>query len=419
VTTAIALFVRLEFCGAVCGDANGFLGNRPRDVWAFFLMLGLTNLAKGLIFGTLMVIIPAGGYLLWNRNWGATRRYVWLWGWLTFVAVSLAWPVFVVARYPEMLRFWNDHYLGRVYRGYLKEPAWYYAVALLRDLAPWSPMAVYGLWLTARSGFRERSSAERFLWAWAVLPPLVFSLADAKHHHYMLYCLAPLAVLAAVGAVRLWKQLLAAPRWLRQPAWTLLTIGAPTVAVAVIFRDKFRGPAWVPPVLATGVVAVGFLMAVFVTRRDGRWAMGGFVLTLAVALSLLTRYQAAYVADYDDDNAFLAEAQSAVPPDRPLLTLYEDRELETFWAMYYSDARVQLLRHAEDLPQKVGGAAEAYVLARREDAADFAAVGHVEEVLASRHTRSERQAGDRRVLYRVTLPNGERAAARTELTGGE
>src|SRR5579862_2615416 len=89
VTSALALFVYLEFCRRPAEtESVRFLGLRPWPVLAFFLVFGLTNLAKGLFFGSIFVGLPIAGYLLWNADMRVLRRYVWLPGWLGYLAVG-------------------------------------------------------------------------------------------------------------------------------------------------------------------------------------------------------------------------------------------------------------------------------------------------------------------------------------------
>ncbi|NOS67688.1 MAG: phospholipid carrier-dependent glycosyltransferase, partial [Candidatus Peribacteraceae bacterium] len=45
------------------------LGPRPWCVLAFFVLLGLTNLVKGLIFGMVIALAPIAVYHLWNCRW--------------------------------------------------------------------------------------------------------------------------------------------------------------------------------------------------------------------------------------------------------------------------------------------------------------------------------------------------------------
>jgi hypothetical protein len=46
---------------------------------------------------------------------------------------------------------------------------------------PWPAFALLGMGLTARQAYGGRSSPEQFLWCWAVLPPLVFSIPEGQH----------------------------------------------------------------------------------------------------------------------------------------------------------------------------------------------------------------------------------------------
>ena len=86
VTSALALFVYLEFVRRPAEAENvDFMGTRPWPVLAFFLVLGLTNLAKGLFFGSLFVCLPGAVFLLWNADLRAMRRYLWLPGWLGYL----------------------------------------------------------------------------------------------------------------------------------------------------------------------------------------------------------------------------------------------------------------------------------------------------------------------------------------------
>src|SRR5262249_32586399 len=195
VTTALALFVRLEFGrGPAAAGERHFLGRRPWEVLGFFILLGLMNSAKGLFFGMFFVLLPVGGYLAWE--WNADRRaclrYVWLWGFLAFAVAALAWPVTAYLRHPGILELWKSDYAGRV-KGYLDEPPWYYLVLLPWILFPWALPAAVGLWVSRQAvvagwrggeavrredttspphhlGLPSRRSSARFLWCWALLP---------------------------------------------------------------------------------------------------------------------------------------------------------------------------------------------------------------------------------------------------------
>ncbi len=117
---AMALFVGQEFrVDAMVEEGRiGFLGWRPWRVVAFFVFLGLTNLAKGPVVGAAVVIGAIGAYfvmpsILWEGGEDLSfvfhfppeqrrriRRYWWLWGILGAAVIALSWHVYVARLYP-------------------------------------------------------------------------------------------------------------------------------------------------------------------------------------------------------------------------------------------------------------------------------------------------------------------------------
>src|SRR5205814_5233204 len=57
--------------------------------------------------------LPVAAFLLANRDGRALRRYVWLWGWLAFLAAASAWAVLAWRRYPDIVELWKSDYVGR------------------------------------------------------------------------------------------------------------------------------------------------------------------------------------------------------------------------------------------------------------------------------------------------------------------
>src|SRR5206468_1855650 len=128
----------LGFHGRGGAILRGFVGTRPWSVLAFFVLLGMTNLAKGLVFGTVIVLAPVGIFLLWNFRWASITRYLWLWGWLAFAAVALPWPLLVVySGWGDAVDVWRFDLFGRLNQNYLGEPWWYYFMCLLWVPQPW------------------------------------------------------------------------------------------------------------------------------------------------------------------------------------------------------------------------------------------------------------------------------------------
>lgn len=405
VTACLAAFARLEFGVRAdrAGESGHFVGPRPWAVLAFFALLGATNMAKGVIFGTVMAGLPVAGYLLWNRSWGQWKRYVWLWGWLAAAAVALAWPMAVIARHPEIVELWKDHYFRRLNKGYLAEPWWYYAANVPYVLLPWTPAALIGLWQTRKAAFAG-PSAERFLWCWAILPPAVFSLADGKHHHYLLHCMAPWAILSVRGAAAVWHFCRARFPQGGYPWVATGLVGGAVAALLFAYRAKIGGPEWLVPAAAAALVGLAFALCRSLAHPNPRVAFAGVLVACAGAYAMWTCYQGAYRDSYRDDAALMVWASGAVPADAPLFVHYDwVRPLETFWVLYHTPRPGTLVRDPWELKEKADGRREAFVLARRMDAPALAVIGTVETVLQSEQTRLEAGPEYRRVLYRVTF----------------
>ena len=92
VVLAIALFVHMEFASGKEADRRvNFLGHRPWEVWGFFILLGLSNLAKSPLLGMVVVVGPVGLFLLLSGQLLRIRRYVWETGWILAIVLSAAW----------------------------------------------------------------------------------------------------------------------------------------------------------------------------------------------------------------------------------------------------------------------------------------------------------------------------------------
>jgi 4-amino-4-deoxy-L-arabinose transferase-like glycosyltransferase len=403
VTAAIALFVHLEFDRRPAGDGEDsrFLGRRPWPVLAFFAVLGLANLAKGLFFGDLFVILPIGSYLLANRDAQAIRRYVWLPGWLTFLAVAAAWPVAAYLRYPDVLDFWKHDYLGRVNQGYMKEPVWYYFAHLPLVTFPWSIPALYGMWLSRRSILADRSP-ERFLWCWAAVPILFFSIPQGKHHHYLLQGIAPWAVLAALGAARLWC-LAQNWTWLHRPWLVPLGLALAGDAAIVAFAARLPGPPWMGPALLAGWPITVYTAWWAVTCRDARSALGALCILVTGLYWAGYAYRTAYWDRYRDDSIFLEQVKQRVPTGEPILVMDDDAPLNASWLLFYAGRQAELLHNITFLLDDRVPDRDVYLIARRKVEKALPSLGQYEELLESRRSRYERTPEDRYRLYRVRV----------------
>lgn len=402
VTAALAVFVKLEFLRRPTdAESTSFWGGRPWLVLAFFILFGMTNLAKGLIFGTLMVAVPVAGYLVWNLDWQTMRRYVWLWGWLAFAVVALTWPVSIYCIYPDVLELWASDYVGRLNQGFVREPVYYYATAIPWVIFPWTIPALIGLFMTAKKAFGERYSLERFLWCWAILTPVVFSIPQGKHHHYLLQLMIPWAVLSALGSVRLWQAFVESPAWFRNPAFALLTLALPADLAIAHFGAKIPGPGWLVPCLMVLCPIFVYCLNWSLTRTDGRQALTSFFTLLTVTYCASYSYKTHEYDRYYHDTAFVKRVRIIVPAEESILVHYDPHVLEAFRTLFYLDDNAKLLHNWTYLRSDRIRESEIYVIGRGHEEAELAKYGTPKVVLQSKQTRGESSPQDRWTLFRL------------------
>ena len=426
VAAVMALFVGLEFPGGTNRDERtGFFGSRPWAMAALFVMLGLTNLAKGPLVGAAVVIATIGAFLLPMRDWPRLRRYIWLWGWLLFLAVSAAWPLAVYHQFhAEALDNWKFDYKGT---SEFDNPFWYYPVQLLGALAPWTPAVFLGLWQTASKSKRSSASPERFLWCWAILPILVLSIPHRKHHHYLVPSLAPWAILASLGLRDVARSMFDGPLWSRKPLFGFIVFGLPGAAAIILFHTVKFDSKTSDSLLMSVFLAVGWLFCVVtfylgLLRQNGRIVMGTFVTGLALAYCWGHRF----IPDRatQEDTFFLQRVEAEVPRDG-LLFINSDLhgELDFFREGFYLRKDARLLHNLTFLRDEKITAASAYVLTREWDEPKLASLGRIEIVdqstksRPSQHAKNLKTSKERFTLYRLTFdPHLARYPAPTHIS---
>lgn len=419
ITAAIAWFVKIEFAetsqpGASARGSDRSLtvaavlfGYRHWPLIIFFILLGLTNLAKGLIFGTAMAAIPMLGWLAWNRDWPRVEKYIWVWGLLLFGAILVAWPLAAQWRSPDVVDVWVYDLGGRVSGEYtdINQPIWYYFVNLPWMLAPWTLVIPFGMAATWTAVKSERNSPSRFIWAWALLIPIVFSIPGGKHHHYLLHALAPWAILSALGIDRCRAWLAIWPRWLVHPLTSVITVGAPAMIALALIQSRhpipgpngfFLGLMVTIPIAALVLTwglhhprprlsAITVFSVLFVGYAFGHWYAGQYVDVnrLDVALIKETRRQA-------------EERRAAVVVD------LNRSPLSGFLDLFYLSPTARPIHNIsfladESLPK------EFLLLTRIGEAEALVAFGDVEEVARSERRHKPATEPWRLVLYDVRL----------------
>jgi 4-amino-4-deoxy-L-arabinose transferase-like glycosyltransferase len=407
VTIALALFVRMEFFGGLRAEHEPFrvCGLRPRGMLWFFVALGATNLAKGVLFGTVITLIPIGSYLLWNHNQTRIRAYLWFWGLLAAVIVGSAWPAIVMQRYPDVAQVWFYDQFGRVSGDYtdINEPWWYYAARLPEILAPWIFVVPFGMWLTARDALRKRYSPARFLWCWALGVPLVLSIPGGKHHHYLLHAVVPWCVLSAIALVWLYDHILRWPAWTRNPLGAIPVVGIPGAVAVVLVGREVGWPIWAT--LPFGAVWIGASVLI----SYGMWHSTARVATATLFSAVAFGYVALHVVAgqyfdrYRHDASFLKQVRRDAPSNRPLLVNAGMGQLEAFHTLFYLDSDTRTLHNLSFLVSAEFDAPEVFVITYSSDEEVLKLFGEVEVVFASQGTWRDGKYNDRLTLFRVHL----------------
>ena len=398
VAAATALFVRAEFVSPEPDERVGFFGRRRWVVFALFAALGMENLAKGPFFGQVLTLVPIAGYLLGQFAWRPVARYVWLWGWLAFAACAAAWPVAALLREPGVADLWAADLFARVgpNGGAFTGAPWYYAIHLPAVLFPWTPIALVGLWFTARQA-RDPRSPERFLLCWAVLPVLLLSVPDGKHHHYLLSVMAPWAILSAVAAQRVWAWLRSFPRWMQSPLTTAALV-AVVGGVVLSFRDKLPNTDRITLSTASTAELAALLAGIILYAGVVRWAIGlanparaaAFTCCL-IGLALWAGEVVTTATDgYPSDRRFVRGVPECVPAGVPLLVLNDMHPLDASWMLFYLPDRTPLLHNPTFLLDDSLREPEVYLVARGYMLTGLDLLGTVEMIARSERSRSWR-----------------------------
>lgn len=406
VLVGMVLFVKMEFSPtpAMMIESRSFFGNRTKQVWMFFFILGLTNLVKGLLFAAVMVGLAGGSYLLLSGEPKRVLRYVWLWGTIVFGIAAAWWVVAVSVRHPEMLSIWSGDLKNRTEGTWSRTPFWMYGETLLWALLPWTPAAVAGLWVTYKKAKEVPGSAERWLWCWSIVPIVFLSIPSHKHHHYLVPCLAPWGILSALGGRAIWQSVPTWPKLLRQPLVSAVLVGIPAVIGLVMFREKIPGPMWIPMVMGGAIPAGILIFGYGLLERNGRRALGMILGVALVGYCGAHSYHGVYVDRYRTEAEFVESASKLVPESEPIYVNAEGAILNTFRNLFYLGGRGETLHNLTFLLDEKITRKEVYLIGKAGVRKELEKYGRAEEVAGCDYVPKLKE--NQWVLYRVELDAG-------------
>ncbi len=201
-TWALSFFVVSE----IEGDAK----RRRRLLAGFYLAVGLSLLAKGLVGLVVPWGVVAVYYLAKVRAPDRIVRNSLLWGLPITIATAATWYGPMIWRHgsPFVSQFFIQHHFARYFsdRYHHPGPIYYYLGVILLFTLPWTAFMVGGLlpirqWLR-RSG-NALSNVSIFALVWILLPLVFFSFSSSKLPGYILPALPGAALLAGGLVVRL------------------------------------------------------------------------------------------------------------------------------------------------------------------------------------------------------------------------
>jgi len=198
ITGALACF----FAWHVCDDSKKSRTSLSGTLIGFYLFVGLSLLAKGLIG----IVIPFGviaSYFLLQRHW-PSRKFLMsmLWGLPLAIAVAAVWfgPMFSRHGWKFVDQFIVQHHFARFVTNkyHHPEPFYFYLVVLVALALPWTVFLGASFVSARRWQWRGATPLDRLrvlAFAWICVPMIFFSFSESKLTAYILPVLPAVVLL--------------------------------------------------------------------------------------------------------------------------------------------------------------------------------------------------------------------------------
>ena len=397
VTAALALFFLLS-------DDAAMADRRARRLsLAFWVLLGLCNLAKGPLLGAGIVVSAGLAWTVWRWDATGLRR---LWnpaGIAAMLVIWLAWPAIVWAQgYSGALAdAWGAHILGRISGEFSTtgNPFWHYAATIPLQTLPWVLFLPLGLWAAFRRAGRDRRAPTWFFLAWTMVPVVLLSIPEDKHHHYIIHALPGLSPFMALGLAQLgaWYRAMPDDGQARLGRVSFIAAGLAAVgggAAGVVWPDLSGHIWWPTGIVVAALVANGLQL--------GRGRVAGMAATVFIAvLAIGVVLRSPLVPRFDPsgpDRDFLENLGALVPAAAPLIAS-GGTDIARF--VFYVDRPMVRQWSVTDVGEAVPHETAFFVLIRAREEPALHAFGSVLRLSQSDRARFERTPRDRFTLYRI------------------
>jgi 4-amino-4-deoxy-L-arabinose transferase-like glycosyltransferase len=388
----------------VLGTSSDMPERRVRRLaLAFWLLLGLCNLAKGPLLGAGIVVSAGLAWAAWRRDATVLKR---LWhppGIVLMLAIWAAWPLAVwVQGYGDALaEAWGAHIVGRISGEFSTtgKPFWHYATTIPVQSLPWLPALPVGLWAAFAKAGRDRRDPAWFFLAWTLVPVVLLSIPQDKHHHYIIHALPGLSPFMALGLLAVgdgyramraeWRERLAR---LSLAAAGLVAVGG---AAAGFVRPELVAHVWWP----SGIVAAALAASGLLLRRGRIGGMAAAVFLAVLAIGAVLRSDLVPRRDPSAaDRAFLVRVEDMVPEDARLVAA-GGTDVARF--VFQIDRPTARAWSVGEVGEGAPPGEAFFVLTRARNEPALQDLGSVIPVAQSDRARFERSPRDRFTLYRV------------------
>lgn len=299
---------------------------------AFYLFIGLSLLAKGLVG----MVLPFGiiaAYFLLRRDWPSNRfLFSLLWGIPIAVAIAGVWygPMIYRHGWTFIDQFIFQHHFARFVSNKYRhpQPFYFYVPVVAAMVLAWTMVLIATLAASPRWSWRAWNVVDRtriFALAWLIVPTLFFSLSGSKIPGYVLPVLPAAALLVAERISFVLKAGLG-QRLIRLTGGLLLLVAL--VGAWSATRTLGVPGAWV--IAATGPVLIVASVALFAPRRR----VLSFLLfgVISVVVSVIALQPARAIADRESVRELMRMAEARGHGGTPVFYLLCDDRTAEFYA---------------------------------------------------------------------------------------
>ena len=299
----------------------------------FWALVGLTQYAKGPLFGAVMALVPCLLFAGLTRDRARLRWFFCPPGWIVCAIAAVAWPTAVLLKYPETAQLWYTHTFARIAGDHVinPEPWWLYFYTTPWQVLPWTLFGCAAIVPTVKTAWREPASIDRFLWLWLAGLFVVLSVPSAKHHHYLIYALPPFSFWAA-------RMLLPVARWTglifggtRRFAICTAVTAVLTCAGVIVARQRFPNIAtdiaWMAPTLWLAFAVVIYLCV----REMWDWAAGALFAGIAAIVLLVHQITMPRLDRRHPDIDMLQRLQTQLTAQDQVVSLSGDMRRQWFY----------------------------------------------------------------------------------------